>query len=100
MVHTAAFSQALGPVAGAHLYFLVDLLKHPGDDELAFHRLDLVSGWPDIFQKYLLSLCIHAWGTRCVSANVISYLIFTVKSIGQVLLFRVVMFCRTCIYTE
>lgn len=45
--------------AGPHLYFLVDLLKHPGDDVLALHGLDLLSRWPDVLQKYLLSLCIY-----------------------------------------
>ena len=47
---------------GPHLYFLVDLLKHPRDHELTLHCLDLISGRPDIFQKYLLSLGIDTWG--------------------------------------
>lgn len=46
----------------SHLYFLIDLLKHPRDDILPFHRLDLISSWPDILQKHLLALCIHSWG--------------------------------------
>lgn len=45
----------------SHLYFLIDLLKHPRDDILSLHSLDLISSWPDIFQKYLLSLCIYPW---------------------------------------
>lgn len=51
----------------SHLYFLIDFLKHPRDDILPFHRLDLISGWPDILQKYLLALCIHSWGKHVTS---------------------------------
>lgn len=50
-----------------HLYFLIDLLKHPRDDILPLHRLDLISSWPDILQKYLLALCINSWGKHVTS---------------------------------
>ena len=60
MMRRSNFPLTLG--RGPHLYFLVDLLKHPGDHVLTLHRLDLVSGWPDVFQKYLLSLGIDPWG--------------------------------------
>lgn len=54
----------------SHLYFLIDLLKHPGDDILPFHRLDLISSWPDILQKHLLALCIHSWGRHVTDEKI------------------------------
>lgn len=65
--------------AGSHLYFLIDLLEHPRDDVLTLHCLDLLSGWPDILQKYLFSLCIYPWGKMFINEkNFTEYPLFII----------------------